>query len=445
MSVDAKVVFAAKLRGLIDKRGISQRQLARVSYCDPGYLSRILSAKKSCSEKVAKALDVALGANGELLALRPLPAESGAAPTPPQSASHGVTHGLIGTAGSGGGIVDQSPTPDMGDDDVKRRAALRLIAAISAGATVPPGTIEAILSDIESAIGNPVDLDEWEGVVQEYGQQILIQPAGSLTHDLTADAIAIGEVLKRPLEETHKTGVLRVAAGLSSLLAIDLSDVGDKRAARVTWGSARRAADASGDRELRVWVRAKEAQKGCWEGRSYDAVSRLCSDAVQIAEEKSSPGLARAYAALAYIAAERGNSAEANSALYMFKRTFDDLPESMRTTYSQTPSSLHEGLVYWSEAYVHTILGDQKADAAISRAQALSPGLAVNEELELFRALSLVSSHEINIGLAHALSTIRTRPFGTFRLRVAKRMIMTLPRQARTLPAARQLHELTLR
>jgi hypothetical protein len=343
------------------------------------------------------------------------------------------------------GTVECSINPDPQGEEMRRRATLQMIAALSAGAAIPPGSLETVLSGIEDALGNPLDISEWERVVYEYGERILVQPAGSLTHELSSDVIAVGELLKRQSGEPVRADLFRVAAGLSGLLAIDLNDVGDQRAARVSWATAKRAADASRDRDLQVWVRAKEAQKSCWAERPKDIVARLSAEAIQIAGEVPSSGLARAYAALAYVAAEGGNAAGVNSAMSSFRRTFESLPATMTTSYSQTSGTLHEGLVFWSEAYVHTVLGDNQADTAISQALALSPGSAVNEELELFRALVMVRDREIDTGLEHAINTIDARPLGAFRRRVVRQIISAVPVQAKALPAAQELQKLTIR
>jgi transcriptional regulator with XRE-family HTH domain len=66
--------FAHALRALMDERGISGNALARRVHCDKGLISKYVNGKKQPSAKLARLLDEALGAGGELAALAPRPA-----------------------------------------------------------------------------------------------------------------------------------------------------------------------------------------------------------------------------------------------------------------------------------------------------------------------------------------------------------------------------------
>jgi len=66
--------FAHALRALMDERGISGNALARRVHCDKGLISKYVNGKKQPSAKLARLLDEALGAGGELAALARRPA-----------------------------------------------------------------------------------------------------------------------------------------------------------------------------------------------------------------------------------------------------------------------------------------------------------------------------------------------------------------------------------
>jgi hypothetical protein len=68
-----------------------------------------------------------------------------------------------------------------------------------------------VLSGIEQALGDPLDLDTWEATVQEYAQLLVTRPAGALIEDLVADIVAVGEILKRPCP--RRAGVRRRESG----------------------------------------------------------------------------------------------------------------------------------------------------------------------------------------------------------------------------------------
>jgi hypothetical protein len=342
------------------------------------------------------------------------------------------------------GTVGQSPTPDQGDDDVKRRAALQLIAAIGTGATVPPGVLEELLSGVDHVLGTTTDIEEWEQAVRDYGHQIYRRPFDALIPDLTADIVAVGELLKKGRPPHEQAGLLRVSAGLTGVLAETLCNVGDDRAARRTWSTARRAADASGDRELRVWVRGRAAQHASWADGSHHAVMTMVDDAVQIANGTPFSGLARAYAAGAYKAAFHSDNGTARSSLDMLKRTFEQLP---CTSSEPTVLDFQESQFLWSEAYVRTICGDRRAVTAVENARALYPSTAKMPitNLDLMSAIDLVKRGEVREGLDLAVTSLHDRPRPVLATRqLVSQVLSTLPEPARTLPAARDLRALAV-
>ncbi|WP_395103753.1 XRE family transcriptional regulator [Actinomadura sp. SCN-SB] len=344
------------------------------------------------------------------------------------------------------GTVETSTTPDLEDDEVKRRAALQLLTAITAGAAVPPGTLEHVLSGIDDALGNPLDLDGWEAVVHEYGQVLATRPAGALVADLTADIVAVGKLLKRHRDESDQAGLLRVSAGLSGLLAIDLGDTGNQRAARVAWSTAGRAADGSGDQSLRVWVRGRAAQDAAMAGRPASVIVGLAEEAMRIADDVPSTGLARAHAARAYAATALGDTAQAHASLAALTRTFDCLPDS---TGSQTsPLSYGATQLLWAKSYVQALTGDDRADETVAQALALYPPSAAAPitNLSLMQAAMLVNSGEINTGLEHAITSLRSsqgRVTSAGARLITGKILNAVPEQARALSAARELRAIT--
>ncbi|WP_239067533.1 XRE family transcriptional regulator [Actinomadura bangladeshensis] len=340
------------------------------------------------------------------------------------------------------GTVNPTPIPDDGNEDVKRRAALQFLAALGAGTAVPPGTLEEILSGIDRVTGRAVDLDEWEQTVYEYGQKVVTRPTGSLVGDLTADIIAVGRLLDRARTRQEQTGLLRVSAGLSGLLAIVLGDAGEERSARITWGTARRAADKSGDRDLQVWTRGRAAQDAFWAGRSHQFVVGLIDEAITLANGTPSAGLARAYAARAYMAADQRDDRLALASLNKVKEMAGQLPDG-----TQTVLAFRESQLRWTESYVLTRTGSSQATTVLGQAiDCYPPGSVVPvKNLALMRAEALVRARDIDAGLQEAVSALQEHPehlaAGTSTL--AAHVLAALPTQARALPAARELRALT--
>ncbi|WP_242908658.1 XRE family transcriptional regulator [Actinomadura terrae] len=340
------------------------------------------------------------------------------------------------------GTVDTSIVGDT-EDDVKRRALLRLIAALSTGAAVAPGELEALLSDIDNVLDLNTDVEEWEQVVYDYGHQIYRRPFESLLPAVAADIYAVGELLDKGRPPGEQAGLLRVSAGLSGVLAEIFSNMGDDRAARRSWYTARRAADASGDRRVRVWARGRAAQNASWAGGSHETVMTLVSDAAEIADGVPSSGLARAYAAGAYMAAFNGDTETARDNIESLKRTFDQLPQN-----SNMPTVLdfQVSQLYWNEAYVGITLGDKGALTAVDNSHACYPPTATAPiiNLHLMRAINLLQCGEVGEALDLAATSLHDRPRPVMATRqLVDQMLGALPGKARTLPAARELRALT--
>lgn len=326
---------------------------------------------------------------------------------------------------------------------MKRRAALQLLSALGAGVAIPPGAVETVLSGIEHAMGKDhFDLAEWERTVHDYDHRLRTSPAGSLVEELTADIIAMDALFQRNFPPLQQAGLLRVSAALSGLLAIEFGDSGDHRAARVAWGTATRAADASGDQNLQVWVRGRAAQDAVFTRRSPQVVAELVDEALRIAAGTPSAGLARAYAARTYLAAVQGDGEGLSTALTDLKRTFDRLPD---TATHESVFGYRETQQRWSESFVYVHAGDKRAAAALSAARSLYPhdAPAPRANLALMEAMSQIKAREIDTGLQQALDTLRnhTRSSSGGTLLGAS-ILSALPHKAQSLPEARELRAL---
>ncbi|WP_131736222.1 helix-turn-helix transcriptional regulator [Actinomadura roseirufa] len=347
------------------------------------------------------------------------------------------------------GTVNPSPTPDPEDDEVKRRATLQIISAIAAGTVIPPRALENILSGVQDALGNPLNLDAWEAAVHEHGRLLELRPIGDVIGALLTDLVAVGDLLKRHGGTPATSGLFRVSAGLSGMLAIKMSDFGDQRAARLSWTNARQAADASGDQDLRVWVRGRAAQEAFWAQQSGEVVTELATEAIEVAAGRPSGGLAGAYSARAFAAAEQGDVRQVPVALAELKRTVDRLPEP-RGLLARTPLDFREPQLHWTDSYAHSRIGAKKAEATITRAHAAYPATSFvpRANLSVMRAAVLVKERDVDSGLNEAVTTLRSQfeaevgniPWAR---RLGRNVLDALPEKARALPAARELHALS--
>ncbi|WP_344481741.1 XRE family transcriptional regulator [Nonomuraea monospora] len=328
-----------------------------------------------------------------------------------------------------------------------RRAAMQLFAALGAGAAIPPGVLEDVLSGVERSLDVRVNLDEWESAVDEYAHLHVRRPVGDLIRDLTSDVIAVGRLLDRGCPPSAQAGLLRVSAGLSGLLGTELSDFGDLRASRVAWRTARRAADASGDRDVAVWVRAKEASDGVWGGRPVPVIAGLADEAIAMAQGAPSYGLFRAHTVRARLAAQQGDHATARSALHDFTWTLENLPQGTRSAdaaFGLVRSGLGGGFLNWHQADIRTTIGDGAAERTVDSALAAYPAEIPGPRvlLQLMHAVRLVRERDVLEGVGHALSAIQTGHVSSAQRHFVKQLLNALPEQAHGMDTAKELRAL---
>ena len=150
------------------------------------------------------------------------------------------------------------------DDDVVRRALLRLIA--DAGTPVDGrffGAADRVRRRMDDALlGGSVSatmLDQWEDTACGYGRQYRSAPPLRLLCDVLLD---LGDVRRmceerQPLDFADR--LCRLAARLAALSGMTMINIGDQRLARAFFRTARIAADETGDRHLRGWVAVRES------------------------------------------------------------------------------------------------------------------------------------------------------------------------------------------
>ncbi|RBQ21428.1 XRE family transcriptional regulator [Spongiactinospora rosea] len=410
-------VFGGAMRRHRERRGLRVRDIGDAAHVHFSLVSRWEGGINRPTASAARLVDECLGCDGELIAM------------------HADT--VASERRRKGTTPDGSPIDDEGDE-MERRTAIQLIA--TAGAVIPLADLEQSLTAMDHILDTRIDLDDWERTVHEYGYQFVRRPVGALAADLTAEITAVSHLLNQGNAPRIQAGLLRVAAELSSLLATDLHDSGQARVARHVWRAARRSADASGDQELSVYVRAKEADDLWWAGSSPHAVRELADQAVHRAGGTPSYGILRAHIVRCRLAAD-GHGGEARTALRAFSETFERLPPG---GHGRPEDALGEAWLHWHEAHLLTMIGDDQAqdvfDQALARYSADTPGTV--SLLQLIRALDLVRRREIDDGLTHAVTTLQTGAMSTARRFVANKITKALPQQARTHPHATELRRL---
>ncbi|GGM82789.1 hypothetical protein GCM10010106_31880 [Thermopolyspora flexuosa] len=433
--------FGAVLRTWRERRGLSLRGLAERIRWDHSVIGKWEQGRNAPSAAAITALEGVLATGGELTeaALRA------------QAMEVERLRGEIRRLRNRTLPARAESTEDV--DHMERRAAMQFLAALGTTAVVPPSAIQAILSEVNRAIGDrgDFDLDDWDRTVWEYGFRTNSGPLGALIGELTADIVQVKRLLDDNPTPSERAGLLRIIAGLNQILAGELTHMQEPSAARRAHATARRAADASGDRDLRVAVRAGHAWNAYALGEHPRIVLRRLDDAIHIANGAPSAGLANAYATRAFVLAVQADAGDGDKdaavdALHNLHDVFERLPASA-TEDEVSIWGFAERALRFSEAHTFALTGRRReAEQAISQAFALYPPELVHglANLRLIQAYTLVRQNDIPQGLDHAMATVQDVPITPARRRITGQVINALPEKARSLPAARELHALAI-
>jgi tetratricopeptide (TPR) repeat protein len=396
--------LSSELRRLLVQQGMSLRELARRVPCDSGNLSRIARGQKRASPELAARFDEVLGTQGFLTALA-------------QQA------------------WPASQVPPDSEDDVRRRIFL------GAGLI---GGIEILRQQVDSAL-DPVttgrDAEEWERAAAELAAEVGHLPPQQVLPGLLTD-LREAEARLTAAPDALRSRFARVCAQLAALTAITLCNLGEPEGARRYWRTAVRAADQSRDHSLQALLRGRRAVFALY-GRHPASALEIADNAIA-AERAPCAGVASGHAARAQALAHLGRHREARGALDDLADMFTLLPDATtRDRVSQWG---------WSEARLRHVQSDvhsragrlREASEAQDAALALYPPAAYQgpAQVELHRALCLITAGDPAEGARHAIGVLQALPAGHHHdalvRRTAEFTLAAVPGDALALPDVRQ-------
>ncbi|RKS70727.1 helix-turn-helix protein [Actinomadura pelletieri DSM 43383] len=419
--------FGERLRALMAERGISQRELARRVPCNSGYLSRLASGKRVASESLVRKLDDLLDADGDLVALA-------------RTADH--TGVRLGSVTARGVSVETSAPPHAGDDDdVKRRAALQLLAALGVSTATLGAEPLRHLADL-ALTAEPRDLDDWHLACVDHLHALRTRAATQARKDLVIDLLALDRQLDAaPAGDV--TELQRVKGALAMLHAHLLSRLGDHGAAIRWWRTARAASDSSGDLDLRLMVRCEEAGVGLYGQRDVGTVLTLTHSAERIAGDGASFWKADLAGTRAKAFTLLGQHDQAVQALNSYVGYGEpDAPTSI------LPTLWTDDQAHFAQSWVHAGAGDEAAaDRARDLVLARSGDRQYAANVRLHEALCTVVQGGIDRGVRQAAIILDTIP-AAFRTQmiteVGRTVLNAVPYEQRHRPAVREFrHVLT--
>ncbi|GLW11141.1 hypothetical protein Misp01_62690 [Microtetraspora sp. NBRC 13810] len=358
-----------------DVRVISQREAAAAGLCDDSDLSKWERGLARPHPDTVARLDALYGAGGQLVALH---------------ASMADLDRLRTLASSG--------HRDLGESATDRRRLLQIAAAAGLGAL---GGTEAVRQLLNMGIGDDFrDLDEWELSSSDHLHALRTRPPAAVAAHLAIDL----DTLRRQKEVSSPAelpALHRVTAELCAIHANVLTRLGEHGAAIGWWRTGRRAADASGDFEIRLLIRSEEAGHSLYGQRSPESVLRLVDAAERLAGEPLVHLLSTRAKALSML----GRTDEARQTL----RTLLDVAH--RGVPADSAGFYTPSQVYFTQSWVYAAAGDETAaGAAQEEVRRLTGDYVYRANVELHRALCLVRARGVAEGVRHAAGMLDTVP-----------------------------------
>jgi hypothetical protein len=197
----------------------------------------------------------------------------------------------------------------LGDDCMNRRG---ILTAAAASVVAPAAAGELIHAGFSAALRCRGAEEDWANRVIGYGRDYMAVGAGPLQHRLAEDLVLMQQQLGTP----------RMWAAASRLLAVYGKTTGEPKEAIRWYRLAVEAADRSGDRPVRVWVRGRAAIALAYEGAALNTAESLADQAIEL-NDKPSIGRLNALMARAHVAAGREDLAGAIAADDAARRVFE--------------------------------------------------------------------------------------------------------------------------
>jgi len=282
--------------------------------------------------------------------------------------------------------------------------------------------------------------EDWQVTCADHLHALRTRPPAQVRDDLLVDLLAVAHQLQLTPSGRDATELRRVTSMLAMIHANALTRLGEHGPAIRWCRTARDAADASADLDLRLLVRASEAGLGLYGQRDPHTVLTLTQQAQRIAGPRPSAGLAHITATQAKALSLLGRHQEAHQAL----NTLITLSET--DLGGQGPSFWTRSQVHFAESWVHAASGDE---AATSRARdnvaKLTSDYQYQINIQLHQALCTIASGGIDQGAQQAATVLSNLPpaYHSNMITQTGRMVLrTVPLDRQQRPAVAELREM---
>ncbi|PZG38097.1 hypothetical protein C1I98_24635 [Spongiactinospora gelatinilytica] len=316
---------------------------------------------------------------------------------------------------------------------MERRLLLKLagLGVLSQVAVDEPARqmLEQVLNQAVN-VAETYTAQDWEMACADHMHALQTQPPAMVRSGITGDVIALQQALAAP-GVREPAELQRAASWMALIQANVLTRLGEYDAARRWWITARHAADASGDLNMRVWALGYEAVFALYSPRSLRTAVALAQKAAALAGRTPSPGLLHAVSAEAQGLAVLGRTEEALEALCHLH----DLCEQV--TFDEGFAWRADSALF-TTSWVHSFVGsDQAADEACDKAlsgERGSPTYQNRVNIQLHRAIRASRSGDYERGIKEATELIDGLPVpyrSLMILNTAHRVIEAVPVERR--------------
>ena len=377
--------FGEALRRLRGSRSL--RDIAQLANCSKTMVGDLENGKRRPTPPLAAALDKALGARGELVALAAV-------------------------------------RPEM--------------SALEQAAALQRGLSDALAAGVMTDAG----LDDWEYTVARYGRATRYRPEGDLLSELISDIADLQRVLTHRHPAPVRRRLTLALAQMSGLMALTLLKLGDA-SSRDWWRTGRAAAAAAEDRATLSWIYAQEAYQ-LYYSHDIEGAVELAYRAQQLAGGLPCVGPALAAPLEARAHALLGRNNETAAALTNAATALERLDPSDRIGsafgYSESQLRFHSGNA-WTHLKEIGRAGDEQARALelypagdhTDRALIhLDQAACLAFEGDLAGAATLATDTIVNLPSAHRSALIIYR---------AQELTTTVPRARQSVQEMRVLRE----
>ncbi len=301
------------------------------------------------------------------------------------------------------------------ETDMRRRALLGgLSAALAVDAlSAYTALAEVIRRELLEASGM---VEDWDEMITGYRRLLVSRPDQAFGDQLLASMLSA----RQQLAARSTTDILRASANLSLLYGLWMGNLGNTATGMNFYRTAANLAELSGDRETHVYVLARTAAGGPFQGLSRSHTERAITKALDLAGDRPYVGALVAHGAVAQLAALTGDVQRGRTAVGRMWRLSDQLPEDCDAPGPQARTASLAAYLEGRQGELH------QAQKAWWRAESLLQDLPEwQAEAKLYYALAYVRHGKVREGLGIAVQAARSLKYSVRAIRLAADDVLT--------------------